>query len=111
MVSEGKGKKSHVRLTRIYIPDRLTLGSLIKKQEMMASERSVMWAIVQAAIEAAKAAIMAVREAETPVSNVRPIQRTLRMGGPTLKQTTLKEPGKYHELCNLNRSQEHFPGQ
>ena len=43
---------------------------------------------MQSAIEAAQAAIMAVREADNPVSNVRPIHTTPRSGGSPSKQPT-----------------------
>ena len=50
----------------------------------MASQKDMRWTIMQTAIEANKAAIMAVREAEIPVNNTRSLQTVLRMGGPTL---------------------------
>ena len=40
----------------------------------MAAKQDMMQAIMQAAIEAAKAAIMAVRQADNPVNTARPAQ-------------------------------------
>ena len=103
MVSEVKRKKAHIRQTRICKSSRLTTGSLIKKQEIMAFEQSLTQTIMQAAMEATKAVLMVVREAETLAGNARPIQKVPRMGGPALKQPTFdwKIPDKYHELCNF----------
>ena len=55
---------------------------------------------MQAVIEAAKAAIMAVREANNPVSNARPIHAVLISCSPALKHPTfdLKVAEKYQEL-------------
>ena len=56
-----------------------------------------MHATTQVATEATKTAVIAAREAETLVNNVRPT------GSPTLKQPIFdwKAPDKYHELCNF----------
>ena len=55
----------------------------------------------QAAIETAKAVMMAVREVETPIENAKPIQTVPRIGGPTLKEPIFhwKAQDKYHYLC------------
>ena len=69
-----------------------------KKQEIMASEQSMTQAITPAAIEAAKAAIMTFREAQTQIDDARLIQTAPRMGTPTLKQPMFnwKIQDKYH---------------
>ena len=69
----------------------------------MAFEQSMTLVITQAVFEAAKAAKMAVLEAEILASRSRPIQATLRMSGPTLKQAMFdrKDPDKFHKLCNF----------
>ena len=55
----------------------------------MAAEQSMVKAVMQAAIEATKAAVMAVREADNPVISARPIQRMPRSGS------------KYQEVYNF----------
>ena len=67
----------------------------------MASEQSMKWAKMQAGIEAEKAAIMTVRETETPAFSKRSAPAMPKTGGPVLKQHRfdLKSPGKYIELC------------
>ena len=52
----------------------------------MAAEQSMKQAMMQAAIEATKAGIMAVRETYNLVSNARPMHTTPRLGDPTSKQ-------------------------
>ena len=46
---------------------------------------------------------MAVRGQITPVNNARPIDKTLRLSGPGLRQPTFdwKVMGKYKEMCSL----------
>ena len=60
------------------------------------------WVIKQAAIKAAKPAIMAVRKAEAPANIARP-SPIMPKGGPVLKQSTLnwKSPDKYQEFATL----------
>ena len=48
----------------------------------------MMQAITQTAIQAAKAAKIAVSEADNSVNTARPVQVMPRMGGPVLKQPT-----------------------
>ena len=64
----------------------------------------------QAVIEATKAAIMIVREAEILISNARTLQATSQMGSPPLKQQMFdwKAPDKYNELCNFKIEVKHF---
>ena len=50
----------------------------------MAAEQIMTQALMQAAIEAAKAAIMKVRDVENPVNNVRSIHTTPRLGDSVL---------------------------
>ena len=52
----------------------------------MAYEQSMTQTLTQAVTEAAKAAIMAFKEAEIPINNARLIQKVPGMGDPTLKQ-------------------------
>ena len=55
-------------------------------------------------IEAAKAAIMAVREADNPVNNARPLHAMPRSGGPALTtDVDWKVVDKYQELCNFEK--------
>ena len=54
----------------------------------MAVKQSMMWAVTQAAMETAKAAIMAVKEEENSVNTVRPMHIIPRTSGPTLKEPT-----------------------
>ena len=60
-------------------------------------------AITKAMTEAAKAAIMAVREAETLASTTRPEPAMPKTDHPVLKQPMFnwKSPDKYRELCNF----------
>ena len=51
----------------------------------MAAEQRVSQAIMQPAIEATKAAILVVREADNAVKSARPIDTTLRSGHPVLR--------------------------
>ena len=52
----------------------------------MAAKQRMMQAITQAAIEAAKVVIIAVKEAENAVNTVRPVPVIPRAGSPALKQ-------------------------
>ena len=72
----------------------------------MPAEQGMTQAITQAAIEATKTAIRAVRETYDPVNNARPMHTALRSGESTLKQPTfdLIATDKYQDLYNLNRS-------
>ena len=58
---------------------------------------------MQAAMEAAKTAIMAISEADNPVNHYRLVHVAARSVGPTLKQIDFdwKEVNKYKELCNF----------
>ena len=68
----------------------------------MATEQSITQAIMQAVIEPAKAPIMAVREAENPVKDVRTIHTVPRSGGPVLRQPMFDwKVDNYHELHNF----------
>ena len=60
-------------------------------------------AITQAAIEATKAAIMAVREMEIPVNTARPVPAMPKTSGTLLRQPMLdwKSPDMYLEFLNL----------
>ena len=66
----------------------------------MASEQIITHVAMQAGIEAAKAAIMAVREADNPVNNARPIHRMARSISSVVRQLTFdwKVAEKYEEL-------------
>ena len=59
--------------------------------------------VMQAVIKAAKAAMMAVREAENLVNNAIPMHTLPRSGIPALRQTTfyLKVADKYQDLCSF----------
>ena len=52
----------------------------------MAAEQSMTEAIMQAAIEGAKVAILTDREANNPINNARPIYAAPRLGDPTVKE-------------------------
>ena len=52
----------------------------------MAAKQNILQAITQVAREAAKAAIMAIREADNPASNATPVTVRPRTGGLALKQ-------------------------
>ena len=69
----------------------------------MAAEQIMMQTITQAAIKAAKAAIMTIKETENPVNAARYMQVMLRTGGPVLKQPNIdwKTADKYQELWNF----------
>ena len=54
----------------------------------MVAEQSMLYAITQSVIEATKAAIMAVKQAENPVNSARLVQVMHRTGSPALKQPT-----------------------
>ena len=71
----------------------------------MAAEQSMTHAIMQAVIEATKAAIMAIREADNLVNNARPVHTGPRSGSLALKQSTsdCKGPNKYQELCTFEK--------
>ena len=56
----------------------------------MAAEQYAMQSITQAAIVTAKAAIMAVKEAENAVNVARSVQVMPRIGSPALKQLTFE---------------------
>ena len=64
------------------------------------SQKSMRQAVTQSAIEAAKAAIMSVREAENLVGAARSVWVATRTGDSALKQQThdLKAADKYREL-------------
>ena len=65
MVSEVKGIKSHIMQTKIQRIQADSHKTVSRKSiAKMTAEQSMAQAIMQAAIEAAKAAIMAVREAD-----------------------------------------------
>ena len=97
MVSGVKGKKSTTRHTRKQKTDRLTQGSL---KNIMAAEQSMSKAIIKAAIEVTKGAIMAVREPDNLVNSVRP---TPRSDSQVLRQPMFdwKAAHKYQEPCNF----------
>ena len=59
--------------------------------------------IMQAVIEAVKAAIIAGREADNLNSNAKPMHAILRSGSPALRQLALewKVTDKYQELCHF----------
>ena len=67
----------------------------------MAAEQTLTQAVMQIAIEVAKAAIMSVREADNLFNNARPIHSTPRLGGSVLRQPTFdwEAIDKYHDLC------------
>ena len=69
----------------------------------MASDQNMTQAITKTAIEAAKAAIMAVGEAEVSAKSRRPAHAVLRASGPALKKLTFewKAQDKYNELCSI----------
>ena len=69
----------------------------------MESRESITQNKMQAAFKANKAAVMTVREAETLVNNVSPMQIVLRTGGPTLHQSTFdsKDPVNTMKFCNF----------
>ena len=56
--------------------------------ERMASEQSMALSIMQAAIEVAKAAVMGVRETETPVNTKGQVPAVTKTGGPVKEQPT-----------------------
>ena len=68
----------------------------------MASDQSMTQAITQAAIEATKVAIMAVREVEGPIES-RPVHVVPRKRWPALRQPTFdwKAQNKYKHLNNF----------
>ena len=53
----------------------------------MEAKQKMVQTIQRGAIEAAKAAIMAVKEAENPVNTARSIEGMPRTGGPALKES------------------------
>ena len=59
--------------------------------------------IMQAVIETAKAAIMALREADNQVNNARTIHTNSRSEIQALRQSTFcwKVDNEYHEMCNF----------
>ena len=67
----------------------------------MAAEQSMTQTITQAAIKTAKAAIIAIREADIPFNNNRLVHTVPRSGSPALKQPTFdwKVADKSQELC------------
>ena len=70
----------------------------------MAAEQIMTHAILQAAIGATKAAIMAITEVDNQMKNTRPVHPMEKSGGPALKQPTfdLKAADKYQELsCHV----------
>ena len=69
----------------------------------MATEESLVEAVMQAAGKAAKVAIMMVREADNLVKNARPIHIIPRSSGKVLRQPMfdLKDTNKYQEPCNF----------
>ena len=74
-----------------------------EKQDKMAAEWSMGQAIMQAAIEAIKGAILAVREADNPVNGVRPIHTIPRLDSLVWRQPTFdwKAADKYQELFSF----------
>ena len=69
----------------------------------MAADQSMTQAIMQVAIEATKAVVMAVIEVDNPVNNARPIHVMPRSGILALRQPTLawNVADKFQELCNF----------
>ena len=69
----------------------------------MVAEQKVTQEIMPTALEATKAAIMAMGEAENPVKNTRPLHAAPRSGDPALKQPIFdyNATEKYQELCNI----------
>ena len=69
----------------------------------MTSEQRMTQAIMQAASEAAKAAVMVVREADNLVKTLRPIHTTSSLGIPALRMPIFycRATEKYQELCNF----------
>ena len=53
----------------------------------MAAEQNMTQATTQAVIDAPKAVITAIRKADNPVNNARPIHTTQRSSNPVLKTT------------------------
>ena len=72
---------------------------MVSEIEGMSTEQNM----TQAAIEAAKAPIMVVREVADPLSSARTIKAAQRMGFPIEKQPTFgwKSPNEYNELCDF----------
>ena len=64
------------------------------------TEQSITQVITQEVIEATKAAIMAVREADNPVDNARPIHTMPRSGMPVLQQPMFDHAVKKQEQKN-----------
>ena len=62
----------------------------------MASEQSLIQVIIQAAVETAKTAVMAVREAEGPTKSRTAVQATPSTSGPTVRQPI------FIERCNIS---------
>ena len=76
---------------------QITVSEIRDIQNRMATKQNMMQAITQTAIQAGKAAIMAVKEIENPVNATRLVQIMPKTGGPTLKQQTFncKVANKY----------------
>ena len=74
-------------------------AELNNNKNRMAAKQSLM----QPNIQAAKEAIMAVKEAENPVNAARSVQIITRTGSPALKQLSFKWKAvhKYQELWNF----------
>ena len=69
----------------------------------MTVEHSMTHVIMQALIEADKAAIMPISEVDNTVSNARPVHAMPRSVSPTLNEHTFdwRVAEKYQELCNF----------
>ena len=85
---------------------RLTEGCLklnvVKKEkyEETVPKQNMTQAIIQTVIEAAKAAIMTMREAEGPTKYRRPAHLAQRTSGPTLRQATYDAAKKQRIWCD-----------
>ena len=101
MVSEVKVKKSQIKQTRKKKPDRHSLSSLSKRKN--GSGQNMTQVVNKAEIEAAKAAVIAIIEADNQVNNARPKHKTPRSGGPVLRLQMFdwKAKDKYQELHNF----------
>ena len=69
----------------------------------MTAEQSITQAIMQALIDTAKAANVAIRKSENLVNNARPVHAAARSDGPVLRQPTFdwKVTNIYQEVCNF----------
>ena len=69
----------------------------IIEKKKMTSKQDMKQTITKAAIEAAKAAVMAVREAESSVENTRKAQPTPRVSGPESSQHSTRR----HQISTM----------